>query len=191
MRTRGSLEVHLVTRGCGYPGYHLGKKLVENGHKVILFDLIQLEWPLLDGMTVIQVHFYIWTRPCHFMVYCILIECLMHACSGISMRTYTIVKTNLQEIYFDMKNIELMCDITKITMENRVLHVTVNIFTEIVSYFETISLKVWQLYFVHGEHHTWPTGRFHLTLNLFHESMVTVLFLRYWKQKTRCLWCMR
>lgn len=54
MRNRGSLEVHLVTGGCGYPGYHLGKKLVENGHQVIIFDLIQLQWPLLDGMTVIQ-----------------------------------------------------------------------------------------------------------------------------------------
>jgi nucleoside-diphosphate-sugar epimerase len=48
-------EVHLVTGGCGYPGYHLGKKLAEDGHQVILFDIIKSEWPLHERMTVVQV----------------------------------------------------------------------------------------------------------------------------------------
>ena len=55
MKNKTTPEVHLVTGGCGYPGYHLGKKLVEDGHQVILFDIIKSEWPLHERMTVVQV----------------------------------------------------------------------------------------------------------------------------------------
>ena len=55
VRTMRKPEVHLITGGGGYPGYMLGKNLIEHGHKVVLFDVRLPVWPLLDGMTFFQV----------------------------------------------------------------------------------------------------------------------------------------
>ncbi|XP_061175735.1 short-chain dehydrogenase/reductase family 42E member 1-like [Saccostrea echinata] len=47
-------RVHLVTGGGGYPGFNLGKKLAQNGKKVILVDIIKPRWPLEENMSFIQ-----------------------------------------------------------------------------------------------------------------------------------------
>ncbi|XP_071106669.1 short-chain dehydrogenase/reductase family 42E member 1-like [Haliotis cracherodii] len=58
MRTRSSAskadEIHFITGGGGYPGFCLGKNLIEEGHKVKLFDIKEPVWDLLPGMEFIK-----------------------------------------------------------------------------------------------------------------------------------------
>ncbi|XP_046567960.1 short-chain dehydrogenase/reductase family 42E member 1-like [Haliotis rubra] len=58
MKTRSSAskadEIHFITGGGGYPGYSLGKKLTEEGHRVKLFDIREPVWDLLTGMEFIK-----------------------------------------------------------------------------------------------------------------------------------------
>lgn len=62
MRTRSSAskadEIHFITGGGGYPGFCLGKNLIEEGHKVKLFDIQEPVWDLLPGMEFIKVNNY-------------------------------------------------------------------------------------------------------------------------------------
>lgn len=48
-------QVHLITGGCGYPGFNLAKKLAELGHKVRLFDVKESVWPLPENVEFVKV----------------------------------------------------------------------------------------------------------------------------------------
>lgn len=48
-------ETHVITGGGGFPGFSLGKKLVEEGHRVKLLDIKEPVWDLLDGMEFVKV----------------------------------------------------------------------------------------------------------------------------------------
>ena len=71
MSKRGSTETWLVTGGGGYAGYRLGKKIAEIGHHVILYDIIDLQWPLLNGMKYIQVNM------CSYFVWIVFFICVV------------------------------------------------------------------------------------------------------------------
>lgn len=47
-------ELHLVTGGGGYSGFHLGKELARCGHKVKLVDIHAPLWPIPDGVQFIK-----------------------------------------------------------------------------------------------------------------------------------------
>ena len=47
-------ETHLVTGGGGYPGYRLGKALLQKGYNVVLFD-IREPCDSVEGMEFIKV----------------------------------------------------------------------------------------------------------------------------------------
>ncbi|XP_069123999.1 short-chain dehydrogenase/reductase family 42E member 1-like isoform X2 [Argopecten irradians] len=49
-----SKELHLITGGGGYPGYTLGQQLIERGHNVLLLDLREPKWPMMEGMTFVK-----------------------------------------------------------------------------------------------------------------------------------------
>ncbi|XP_064617969.1 short-chain dehydrogenase/reductase family 42E member 1-like [Liolophura sinensis] len=47
-------ELHLITGGCGYPGFNLAKKLVGLGHKVRLFDVKEPIWSLPENVELVK-----------------------------------------------------------------------------------------------------------------------------------------
>ena len=47
-------ETHLVTGGGGYPGYRLGKALLQKGYNVVLFDIREPS-DSVEGMEFIKV----------------------------------------------------------------------------------------------------------------------------------------
>ncbi|KAK7500861.1 hypothetical protein BaRGS_00007741 [Batillaria attramentaria] len=48
-------ELHVVTGGGGFPGFSLGKKLAEEGHRVRLMDIKEPVWILQKGMEFFKV----------------------------------------------------------------------------------------------------------------------------------------
>ena len=75
-------ECHLVTGGGGYAGYHVGKALIDEGHKVVLVDIHQTKYPMLEGMSFIQV-FFTWLKYRQMLNYsgCLFPVCMYSICT--------------------------------------------------------------------------------------------------------------
>ncbi|OWF52098.1 short-chain dehydrogenase/reductase family 42E member 1-like isoform X1 [Mizuhopecten yessoensis] len=75
---KSKLEVHLITGGGGYPGYTLGKQLIGRGHQVILLDLREPKWTLMEGMAFVKASI---TNPDELERAFLGVDCVYHMAS--------------------------------------------------------------------------------------------------------------